>query len=951
MSDTLRISLLGGLRISTDEMPIEGFTSAKTLALLCYLATTGRPHLRGSLAALLWGSMPEERAMGSLRRSLHNLRQLVPDYLYASRREVAFRHDKPYWLDVEVFTSAVEGVPLASVSPRVLAAALDLYEGDFLAGFSLRDAPEFEEWMIMQGERLRQMALHGFSVLAAKCTDEGDYDAAIRYSGRLLQIEPWQEEGHRQMMTVLALSGRRSAALTQYETFRRMLADELGDEPSPETAQLAEQIRAGTLARLRIETRQPKPIVSQVESHPKPSLPAALTSLIGREREVEAICDLLARPGTRLVTLTGPGGTGKTRLALAVADSLESSFTDNAAFVSLDAVREPDLVASTIASGLGIREAADEPLLDVLKTYLRTKNLLLVLDNFEQIIEAASLVTELLSTAPGLTVLVTSRERLHVYGEHEFPVPPLSLSDAGEDKPVAKIVQSPAVRLFIERARATRYDFALRDEDVPNLAAICRHLDGLPLAIELAAARVRDFSPLDLLMNLSRARLRMLEDGPRDTVPRQRTLRDTIAWSYNLLIPDQQRLFYRLAVFADGWTQDGAAVVCSPATSVEALQGLTSLVDKNLLRRDGMVRFRMLETIRQYAEERLEASGEADALRQRHAEYYLALTEAAEPQLTGADQVMWLNRLETELNNLRAALGWLLDREQGELALRMTGALQRFWDHHSHFEEGRRWLEAALTQGEGAPAGVRASALLAAGVLSVEQSDYEHGETFLEKSLALYRKLEDGYGTAFSLNALGTIAYCSGEYDWAKVHFEDAMVLLREVGDRDGIAALLAQIGYTALLEHNYDQAVERFEESLELYRQLGSELGSGRVLNLLGRALLEQGDHARAKALFREGLQLHSKVGNRSYIAECLEGLAASAQAERAARLWGAAEALRAGISIPIPAVDRPYIERHIESKRALLDEGSWRSAWKEGGTMPLEQVISRALEGVDAS
>jgi len=682
------------------------------------------------------------------------------------------------------------------------------------------------------------------------------------------------------------------------------------------------------------------------------ALPQPPTPFIGRAREIVLVREAL-RDRARLLTLTGVGGVGKTRLALRVADEVRADFADGAFFVDLTATRDPGLAPALIARAFGLREAAGRTPEELLIAALCERRLLLVLDNCEHVLTAMGVVSALLAAAPGVTVLATSRVALHLYGEHEVRVPPLETPDpstARAARPDA-LRDYPAVQLFLQRARAARADLTPTPEVVRAVATLCARLDGLPLAIELAAARCKLYAPATLLARLD-DRLALLTDGPYNLPTRQQTLRNTLDWSYALLGAEERRLFARAAVFDGGWDLEAAEAACASGLEASVRGGLEGLADHNLIEAtdDGATgpRFRMLETVREYAIARLAESMEAEEMGRRHAQYYLALAERAEPELTGRKQVLWLDRLETELNNLRAALTWARDSGDVEVGLRLAGALYRFWDHHSHFAEGRKWLEAGLARGAGLPADVRVKALHVAGVLTLEQGAYDQAAAYLSDSLALFRGLGNLYGAAFALYALGTIALYRGEHERATAFLTEALKLLREVRDTDGIAALLGQIGYAALLRRDYERAIARFEESLALYQDMGSTLGSGNMLTRLGRALLEQGDHARAWTALTEGLRLTRQAGNWWYIAECLETMAAATAAGgepmRAARLWGATEALRASLAAPLPPVEQPLYERHIAAARALSDDASFTAAWAEGRALTLERTLALA-------
>ncbi len=627
------------------------------------------------------------------------------------------------------------------------------------------------------------------------------------------------------------------------------------------------------------------------------NLPGQLTPLIGRKQEIQAVSTLLRSPEVRLVTLTGTGGVGKTRLGLEVAAELLDAFPDGAYFVPFAPISDPDLVIPTIAQVLGIKETGERPLPDLLKAYLRDKLLLLLLDNFEQILPAVTELSNLLAACPQLKVLVTSRAVLHIRGEHEFPVPPLALPDLTHLPGSEALSQYAAVALFLERAQAARPDFQVTSANIRTIAEICVRLDGLPLAIELAAARIKLLSPHMLLTRIEH-RLRVLTSGALDAPLRQQTLRNTFAWSYDLLDVEEQRLFRRLSVFAGGCTLEAVEGLYTilGAMPTYVLDGVASLMNKSLLLQVDQEaeepRLLMLATIREYGLETLAMSGELESARRAHAAYYLALAEDAEIEIGGPKQAIWLGRLEREHDNLRAALSWLLEQAEmkeaaegeynRELALRLGGALRSFWVVHGHISEGRNYLERALAAVGVSSAhtriktSVRAKALIVVANLAFIQSDYERAEPLFKASLALYRELEDQPGIAFALSLLGSLAWTQGDMAAARSMTEEALAISRQVDDMERIALTLFILGLLASSQGEYTRAVALFEESVATYRASGNKRGIAHSLSQLAQVLLvSQADQTRISPLLEECLALSQEVGYKEGIAAyyCLSG------------------------------------------------------------------------------
>lgn len=683
-----------------------------------------------------------------------------------------------------------------------------------------------------------------------------------------------------------------------------------------------------------------------------PTLPAQPNPFVGRTSEVRHCVKLLDPfSAVRLLTLTGPGGVGKSRLAIEVATRLSGQYA-GVAFVPLAAVRDPGLVPLAIAQALGIREQGGEPLIESLKSRLHAQAFLLVLDNFEQILEAAQSVSELLTSSVSLKMLVTSRSVLKVYGEYEYPVLPLDLPRPDQDQAVEALERSTAVHLFVERARAVRPEFALTSANAAAVARICVRLDGLPLAIELAAARSKLLSPQALLARLDHS-LTVLTGGPTDLPERQRTLRGTIDWSHALLTPAERILFRRLGVFTGGATLEAIERVCGIAggDSLDVLEGVTSLVDKSMLQQvagaDGEWRFLMLETLREYAIERLAQSGEEAQIRHQHTDWCCAL--AAEAELHGEQQQLWLDRLELEYENLRVAFYGLIDRKSTEAALRLSICLERFWKVRGYFGEGRAWLTRLLSTTDGPPI-LRGRVLGIAGDLARCQGDYSTAQSLCTESLAIQQAQNYPEGIADALGSLATIAWCQKQHETARQILEECLALRRALDNPRGTSLALSLLGTVAWSQKDWSAAHRFYTESLALDHLIGDKKGIANCLGNLGLVARELNNYEEALGLYQESLRLFRDLVDKEGVAINLEEMAgiyhALGLACIAVQLLGASAALRKAIGAPLRPSEQADREVTMDSLRCELHPVVFEAAWKRGQSMNLGQVIDFALD-----
>lgn len=972
----LSMVFLGGWQVSLDQQQVTEFESGKVRALLTYLAMeANRAHYRETLAEMLWSELPAAAALANLRQALANLRKTLrestaqPGFLLITHSTIQFNSGSHCTLDVTDFTALLEEcdrhrhrrIEICHTCANRLEKAASLYKGEFLAGFFLGDSAAFEEWEFSKREHLRQLALDALAHLGGYYERRTELSLAQRTYERQIELDPWYEAAYEGLMRVLAASRRPGSALALYKQYRRMLDREFGIEPAGEIVSLFEHIKEKKLLAKNSQARR--------MLH---NWPHAGNRLIGREAEIAELTDILGNPDCRLLTILGAGGMGKSRLAIEVAAAVAWSFQNGATYVSLASLNSTDYLATTLASALGVPLSNKADPRQELIAGLRDREMLIVLDNLEHLSWGSTFLAQILDKAPGVRFIVTSRERLKIDTEWVFQLNGLSVP---EDTSYDGCEKAEAVQLFLHSARQIYPTFSPTEVDLIAIARICRMVGGMPLAIDLAAAWVRVISSTEIAMEIEGS-LGFLSTFRQDVIERHRSLRVVFDHSWQLLTPEEQCAFQRLGIFRGSFDRDAAEYVAGVK-----LPMLQALMDKSLVQRGSERGYVMHELVGEYAREKLRESGEEDDASVQLAGYYLLLAEKAESELRGPQQNIWLNRLESERNNLRAVFDWALSSEKEqclEMAMQITSALGGLWWLRG-IREGRDWLAALLQHPKSSqPTATRAKALALAGDLAIEQEgDYTTARPMYEESLSISRKTGDREGIARSLLGLAVVANGEGDAEFARSLAEQSLEIWCEIDESWGIAWALHRLGDLAFWRDDLETARSLYYRSLEIRRELGDISGIAWLFNILGEVARYEGQYLSARALYEESLQFHREVGNKCGItgaiaslgflawnegdktlarklfeeslsqntthnglnAVSLIGMAGVVQPpEYAARLLGVTAPYIDASSTPADHRDFSRIQAAVHSQ---IDEAAFAAAWEAGRSMSLTQAI----------
>jgi predicted ATPase/DNA-binding SARP family transcriptional activator len=957
----LEIRLLGQFDLRRNGAPVE-IPSRSAQSLLAYLVlNTGIAHRREKLAGLLWPDAAEPNARSYLRKALWQARKSMAagthggeEYLLADDISISFNPNADYWLDAD----AVRGKPTEAMPVVEQIEAVSAYQGELLPGF-------YEEWVTLERERLRAVFEQKMQVLLGRLVEQGQWAETLDWGERWIALGSTPEPAYRALMVAHAALGDNAKVATTYERCVQTLWEELGVEPSEQTKVLFEQIQAGIVlldypyaSTTVADTPPSESTTSPTETGDQriTNLPIPLTSFIGREEEINDITRLLLE--TRLLTLAGAGGSGKTRLAIQVANEIQGKFSDGVWWIELGVLVDAQLVQQAVAKVLRVRETSDQTLSETLANTLHTKEILLVFDNCEHLLEAcAQLAEHLLKVCPSLKILATSREVLGVAGERVFQVPTLSSPDP-ELVRLSDFLTYDAVRLFIERATTLKPDFALTSQNAQAIGRLLYGLDGIPLAIELAAARVQALKVEQITARLD-DRFRLLAGGSRTALPRHQTLLATLDWSYDLLSGNEQTMLQRLSVFTGGWSVAAAELVCEGGAIQpdDGLDILSQLTSKSLVlaeRKPGEeARYRMLETIREYARVKLAEAEEEVAVGDRHLDFFVMLAEEAEPQLFEPDQVSWLNKLEADHENLRAAVVYSLERKAASPAMRLVGALSWFWYTRGHYYEAMELssqiLSSPLAQERTA---ARAKALSIAGIVQWLLSRESDVRPLLEEALEIATEIEDRSNMAWTRIFLGTVISTLGDHQEGLSLMEAGLDEYQELDSagKYGVGFALCFLGDGVFYQGDYQRARDLYEDSIEMLREIREQNFLAYALRRLGHAARYLGDFELAANKSEESLALNLKLEHKQGIAAVISGFAcillARGDALVAVQLFAAVERQLEKIGVWLMPSDTIEFERNVALAHEELGKAAFAAARAEGRTMATEQAIALALK-----
>ena len=965
MDDLLKITCFGGLSMTHGGSPVERFITRKVDALLVYLACNPREHPREVLGEMLWDDLSQERTMANLRTALSNLQAQLAPYLLVTRQTIAINPDSAYWVDAnELDTTLTEAEEHWKRHGRFSSAliarvekALALYQGNFLEGFHLRDARGFEGWMLLEQERHRTRVMDTYRHLADQALQSEWYDQGIGYARHILELDPLSEEAARLLMLLLVRSGQRGAALAQYETLIQNLADELGVEPEAETSDLYARIQAG-----EIEIAPAAPVTPH-------NLPSPATSFIERQADLDGITQRLEDPNCRLLTLTGTGGTGKTRLALEMARQELTNYRQGVYFVPLASVDSPDFLVQTLATTLNISfQNVKEPEQELL-TYLRDRELLLILDNFEHLLDAAELVSRILEHSSELKILTTSRERLNLQEECLYPVGSMGLEEGSD--------HSGAVQLFVQSAQRVQYGFS-PEGHWPAIARICSLVEGLPLAIELAAAQIAIMTCEQIAEQIE-VDYDVLATSLRNVPERHRSLRKLIEQSIRTLDASEANAMFKLSVFRDRFDFKAARSIAGANLPI-----LTHLVEKSFLRADTNGHYSMHELLRRYAYDELTAHGDPIAVQRAHCQYYTQLADTA-------GNASEYETVAAEYNHIRNALVWASETRSAADLIALTNAVTQYWRNYGYYSTAREWLSQALAlDSDAIPLEHRARLYTFSGYLAFYQGDFDDARTDLDQGIALWRQADGRRGLASALNYLGYVNMNTGRFDearacfaevaaiaqadnndqvqmWAlgnlghvmmetgdfenaKVYMGQSLAIARRKNNIEDVAVLLCNLGNAYLGQGDYPGAQRCYEESLELAQQTGTRAIILNDLINLGEVLHNLGDPAAALARYRQGLRDLAEMGDKLAVTSTVESVAYVlidlGQSERALRLLGACAATREALDAPIIPREQGRMDKFLARAHSQVSDDQFTRRWNAGRTLTLDEALSEVLD-----